>query len=929
MEELKTKSVWTLFVVATLIVGGSTSHAQSSDTPSSASPASASPSGDSLTFTPEERLSGFAIRDGETWFVFDPAAYGASTPQRVVVTGAFRTWSQDMDDLRWQLKQPSGSDLWLLSINNPNYSSIPPSTPFKFRIDAGEWLQPPHLASNREGGNLVFAPGVAPLRMRAEIRTDRTLWVQLTGEGVERSLNPQDYRLLTDEGLEIPISQVLPNTAAESLLALEQSIDPRRVYYLEYDRHKLRSLCKRDGWYRTMYSHQLLGANVAPDGSHTSFRVFAPRAERVVLYLYLEADDSPENAWMTIEMADIDHGVWETVVDGDLHGIYYDLTVHGPSDRGNRFYESHPVHITDPYARVSLDSFGKARVWRPTQPARPLPQGRPAFKDVVAYEVHVQDFTADLPVDARERGTFAAMARSGLQNASGHKIGFDHLLDLGINVVHLMPVQEYLHYPDNEWQAAFRDNPFMMEQGIHLENYDWGYRTTHAFALESRYRVQGTEPGEERTQFRDMVDAFHEKGIAVIVDIVPNHTGENMDGRNYLFNFGAIDTDYYYRTSNELEHIGPYGNEVKFEDRPMSQRWLIDQCLSLMNEFGIDGFRVDLAGQIDKQTLIKLRQSLPPDTILYGEPWIPPSDPDVAKSTDWGWYKKDAPIPFFQDDARNAFKGPVSDPIDKKTSRGFAGGDSSLREAAMRGLANHFDEEATPIDGINYLDIHDNWTLADQFASKDWDGRYGVDDGPYRIAAGLLMTSLGPIVLHGGSEFLRTKGLAGNQEQTFHTSSGPLAFHGQRDTTNVRTPNLFVWENVGNNLVLPTGNLPYAKMHAFWKGLIAMRMSPDGAVFRIDHKPPENYYRWLLPSDPHLLGYIVADRYLVLINTSTQTQDFREVSLAPGEWNLICDGETVDHVHGIAGADSKLTGIKPINLTVPAHCIKIWHRKQD
>jgi pullulanase len=97
-------------------------------------------------------------------------------------------------------------------------------------------------------------------------------------------------------------------------------------------------------------------------------------------------------------------------------------------------------------------------------------------------------------------------------------------------VVHLMPVQEYLHFPDEDWKASFKDDPYMIDQGVALENYQWGYRTTFAMAVESKYRTKGSEPGAERDEFRDLVQAFHDKGIAVIIDIVPNHTGENMDG---------------------------------------------------------------------------------------------------------------------------------------------------------------------------------------------------------------------------------------------------------------------------------------------------------------------------------------------------------------------------------------------------------------
>ena len=250
------------------------------------------------------------------------------------------------------------------------------------------------------------------------------------------------------------------------------------------------------------------------------------------------------------------------------------------------------------------------------------------------------------------------MVTPGLTNRKGEKIGFDYLIDLGINTVHLMPVQEYLHYPDEDWRASFEDDPYMISQGVNQENYQWGYRTSHAFAIESKYRTQGREPGSEREEFRDLVQAFHNQDIAVIIDIVPNHTAENMDGNEWYFNFNVLDKLYYYRTK-DFKHIGAYGNEIKTENRPMVQRWLIDQCLHFIEEFGVDGFRIDLAGQIDQQTLKALKEAIGKDKIVYGEAWIASNDPNYEANPDWDWYKEDSPITFFQDDTRNAFKGPV------------------------------------------------------------------------------------------------------------------------------------------------------------------------------------------------------------------------------------------------------------------------------
>ncbi len=113
------------------------------------------------------------------------------------------------------------------------------------------------------------------------------------------------------------------------------------------------------------------------------------------------------------------------------------------------------------------------------------------MEDVIAYEVHIQDFTDLLPVEDKFKGTFNAMVTPGLKNSQGQKIGFDYLVDLGINTVHLMPVQEYLHFPDDDWKSSFKDDPYMIEQGISEENYQWGYRTSHCFCCGIKIPIKG------------------------------------------------------------------------------------------------------------------------------------------------------------------------------------------------------------------------------------------------------------------------------------------------------------------------------------------------------------------------------------------------------------------------------------------------------
>ena len=748
-------------------------------------------------------------------------------------------------------------------------------------------------------------------RFRAEIHGPSA--IRFTLEGAERPDSASAYRLTDGSGLEIPIADVRPEGDAGAQVVPEAPVDPMRVHYLEIPGSGLRALVRRDPLFREIHSDKALGAVVSDGGATTTFRVFSPRATGVRLYLYSNRNDGSERALEVIDMQVDEDGVWEATKDGDLRGRWYDFTVHGPADPGNWFWETHPVHISDPYALVNDDSHGKSLVWRDGPPPPPVVGGRPAMEDVVAYEVHVQDFTDFLPVADVETGTLPAMVRPGLTNAHGEPIGFDYLVDLGVNVVHLMPVQEYLHYPDDEWQEAFEDDDFARDMGIDRENYQWGYRTTHAFAVESRYRSRDKAPGEEREQFKALVRAFHERGIAVIIDVVPNHTGENMDDRHRLLNFNVLDLPYFFRTDEKVEHIGPYGNEIKSEERPMVQRWIVDQLRHWMDELGVDGFRIDLAGQIDKQTLLKVKRELPADAIVFGEPWIAPTDPDVVANPEWSWYKKDAPITFFQDDARNAFKGsPFA--ID---DRGWAGGNGSARAAVIQALPNHYDEEPRSTDGISYLDIHDNWALADRYASNDdHNGLEGVDTGAMRVAAGLLLTSAGPIVMHGGTEMLRSKGLAPHEEHVVEVAGDSIAFKGRDDTYNMRAPNRFLWDS------LAPGS-DHLQMRDFWRGLLALRMSDRGSVFRVADVP-DGHYRWITPDEETLLGYVVGERVLVLAN-SGQNDGMFAFDLPDGEWLQVVGRYGVD-LDGIESEYALIPG-GTHDLRVQGGSFLVWVRK--
>ncbi|MEM6262722.1 MAG: alpha-amylase family glycosyl hydrolase [Bacteroidota bacterium] len=876
--------------------------------------------GKGQSFSKEERLQGFSHRQDTTFFIFDEALYPKGEG-KIVLTGSFRQWSQDMADPTWTLSKKNPH---ILAVYNPEFDKIPPQSEFKFRRGKGEWLSPPAGAPNEKGTNLVFMKDITPPMLTAEINPSGTIWAYTHGQPA--SLDVDSWKLTNGTGEEISIARVMPNLDDRVLIVSAQPLDIRRVYFLEIPERKLRTVVSFDAWFSQLYTHKPLGANIGEDREHTAFRIFAPRAERIRLYLY----DGPEDEFNTqfFDMEQDSTGTWEVIVPQNLEGKYYDFTVHGAKDPGNHFYETVPVHISDPYSRANVECWGRSRVCKKTVPAPPLKDGIPPLEDVIAYEVHVQDFTRQLPVPEGEKGTFKAMMTPGLTNSKGEPIGFDYLVNLGINVVHLMPVQEFLHYHDDDWKESFENDPFMKKHGINTENYQWGYRTSHALAVENRFRVKGTEYGSEREQFRDLVTAFHEKGIAVIIDIVPNHSAENMDGKEnpYFFHWNVLDKQYYYRTK-DLDHIGEYGNEVKTENRPMVQRWLIDQCKDYIDEFGIDGFRVDLAGQIDRQTLLGLREAVGPDIIIYGEPWIASNDPAYESNPSWDWYKHNSPICFFQDDFRNAVQGPPGNPQTKGKDRGYAGANFHQKEKVKMALSNRFPDDKTPVSGISYIDIHDNWTLADRFAKEDWNAWEGVEEERYKLAALMLYTGLGPIVAHGGVEIMRSKGQAELKETVKTTNAGLKVYlHGKRDTYNMAKPNEFHWEHVGATAEDEVGYGDHKSMYAFFQGLNHFRLSEQGKVFRRSTPAPDGFYRWVDTVNPYQLGYIVDGKVFVLINTGSEPHDWDNVYLPEGTWKLIGNNDAVDHVNGVTDEEvpEKLAGDQAYQFSIQGPGFKMW-----
>ena len=292
-------------------------------------------------------------------------------------------------------------------------------------------------------------------------------------------------------------------------------------------------------------------------------------------------------------------GIWEAVADGDLKGKFYRLAV---SDSGSSWKDE----ATDISATNTVHSGKRARI---TDLEATNPQGwdkarkGPALAspvDAVIYEMHVRDFTISDSSGVKQKGLYAGFAEPGTRLAGDPlvKTGLDHLVELGVTHVQLMPVQDF-------------------ENDESQRRYNWGYITSNYNSPEGLFASNINDDSRIR-ELKTLINALHERGIGVILDVVYNHTAENAA-------FDTFATGYYYRMlpSGAFANGSGCGNEFRSES-PMGRKFILDSLKYWVTEYGVDGFRFDLMALIDLTTMKQVERELRainPGILIYGEPW--------------------------------------------------------------------------------------------------------------------------------------------------------------------------------------------------------------------------------------------------------------------------------------------------------------------
>ena len=489
------------------------------------------------------------------------------------------------------------------------------------------------------------------------------------------------------------------------------------------------------------YDGDDLGAVI--QGDTTVFKVWAPTASEVKLNLF-EAGDGGE-AYESIDMLRGEKGVWSAEAPCG-HGTYYTYTV--TTALGTQ-------EAVDPYARsVGVNgNRGMVLDLRLTDPEGFRDSGYfedlNSYRDAVIWEVHVRDFSNTI-ADSQYPGKYLAFTETGLTNSSGLPVGVDYLKWLGVTHVHLQPVYDYATVNESS------DAP----------QFNWGYDPKNYNAPEGSY---STDPyhGEVRVnEFKQMVQSLHENGLAVVMDMVYNHT-YSLDS-----NLNRIVPYYYYRFNEDgtAANGSGCGNETASE-RAMFRKYMVDSVRYWAEEYKVDGFRFDLMALHDLQTMQEIEAAvheINPKAILYGEGWTGGDSPlpaeqranqaNISKIQASG--EGIGAIAVFNDAIRDGLKGSVFDAKDAGYANGK--GDKNhanqvifgLRGGRNNGSTNWGVEKAMV---MNYTSCHDNLTLWDKLLATNPEASDEERIAINRLCAETVMLSRGTPFFLAGEEMLRTK----------------------------------------------------------------------------------------------------------------------------------------------------------------------------
>lgn len=629
-----------------------------------------------------------------------------------------------------------------------------------------------------------------------------------------------------------------------------------------------------------VYTGNGLGAVYSP--KMTRFKVWAPEAESVKLNLYKQGEG--DNLIDQHIMKKSANGTYVFEKQGDCNGIYYTYTVvnHGEEQEA-----------VDPYTKAAGVNGQRGMV---INLAKTNPQGfemdgyrNPEhITDAIIYEGSVRDFTMDESSGVFHNGKFLGLTEANTTNHFGEATALDYISGLGVTHVQILPAFDFETVDEKNQKAQ----------------YNWGYDPDNYNVPEGSYAVSPYDGAVRIQEMKQMVLALHSRGIGVIMDVVFNHTYRRDDS-----NLQKIVPGYYYRSDETGYTNGSgCGNEVA-SDRPMVQKLIVDSLIYWAKEYHIDGFRFDLMGVLDIDTMNVIAERLKeirPDIYLYGEGWNGgPSSLAEEKRAFKASAKKMPGIGMFNDDIRDTIKGSVF----YDDHLGFVNGGTHLENALRYGITGavahpQVDYDAygsrpwakEPGQSINYVSCHDNYTLWDKLSVSCPEASEEKKKAMNRLCAAIVFTSQGVPFIQAGEEFLRSKPLPEKKGFAENSYNMPDAV------------NSIKWDNIHE----------YPDMIAYYKGLMALRKAHP--VFRMQSEAEMTQNLCFLSDTPeNVVAYLLKgkgaddtpENILVIFNGNDEEILY---NLPEGKWKILVDDKT-------AGADGKKnisekTDVEPLSALV-------------
>lgn len=491
--------------------------------------------------------------------------------------------------------------------------------------------------------------------------------------------------------------------------------------------------------------------------SVTSFHLWSPNADEVRLMLYEEAEGG--HAFQTHHMKLGDDGTWHVDVNEDLKGKFYAFNV--------KMQDEWLGDTPGLFAKaVGINGHRGAIIdMVQTNPTGWENDRKPALRsvaDVVVYEMHHRDFSIDASSGIEHKGQFLALTEQGTQSPEGLATGIDHLKELGVTHVHLLPSYDYASIDEH----TFKDS-----------HYNWGYDPQNYNVPDGSYATDPTQPVTRIMEFKQMVQALHQAGIRVVLDVVYNHTYNAATSA-----FEKTVPGYFYRMKPDgtFANGSGCGNETA-SNRPMMRKFMVESVLYWMREYHLDGFRFDLMGIHDIATMNEIRQEaqkLDPQVLIYGEGWAAETPQYAADSLAMKANIARMPgIAAFCDEMRDGLRGPWDD--DKKGAflAGFPGHEESIKFGIVGAISHpqvkmdevNYSNKAwaqEPVQMMSYVSCHDDMCLVDRLRTSVTDLKSNDLEKLDMLAQTAVLTSQGIPFIFAGEEVMRDKKFVHNSFQS-------------------------------------------------------------------------------------------------------------------------------------------------------------------